>query len=353
MSVKKILFFLKSMQFSFILLFLIIACCIAGSVIPQGETLGAYMRLYGEGPGSLIFGLGFGNIFECPLFVVLTALLSFNLVLCSISRFPSLLKRSRLLKEKNGHFPIGIYGSWITHLGILFLIIGFAAGRILSEEYTLYGIAGSTQPIEDTGMTLTIDSFDVDLRDDFTVEQYTAGITVTDQSGRKESGFASVNHPLNAFGYSFYQDSTGWASYVDIYKKDTLLGSDLLCVGEYTGTDEMPGLVCQLYNFYPDLATDADGKYYSRTPLLNNPSLLYAIYFNNRMIDMNMVKEGALIPVNEFSFAFRDPTEYTLLVIKRDPTIPFVAAAALLILAGLFISFYIKPLEEKKYAGFN
>ena len=122
----------------------------------------------------------------------------------------------------------------MVHLGMLLLIISFAAGQYTSREETVYGIAGSTQPLGGTGLSITIDSFDVSLREDNTVEQYTAGLTVSDASGNSKSGTTSVNHPFDAFGYGFYQDSMGWAVYVDIYKSGVQVKTDLICAGEYT-----------------------------------------------------------------------------------------------------------------------
>ena len=46
--------FLKSMQFSFVLLFIIVAACVAGSVIPQGSPEAAYRQLYGAAWSKII-----------------------------------------------------------------------------------------------------------------------------------------------------------------------------------------------------------------------------------------------------------------------------------------------------------
>lgn len=336
------------MQLSFAVLGILIAACIAGSVMPQGVTLAAYMELYGEKTGRMLFDLGFDHLFTCPWFVFLTALLCFNLIFCSVSRLPALIRAAAARKEKAGYLSLGMFGSWITHVGILMMIISFACGQVFSTEYEIYGIAGSSQPIGDTGLVLSIDSFDVLMREDFTVDQYVAGVTVSDADGRSESGTSSVNHPFSAFGYKIYQDSTGWAAFVDILKGEEVQREDLLCAGEYTWPDEMPGLVFLLNKVYPDLAVDSNGAYISATPLLNNPHFLYSIYYGGRVIDMNMAEFGSPVGVADYHFIARDPCEYTLLVIKHDPSEIFVLISALIIVAGLFIAFYIKPMEERR-----
>ena len=336
--------FLKSMQFSFVLLFIIAAACVAGSVIPQGSSEAAYRQLYGDTWAKIITELNLDHVFTCWWFVLLTALLCVNLILCSVSRFPAVLKAWKASGKKS----IGMWGSWITHLGMLLLIISFAAGQYTSREETVYGIAGSTQPLGGTGLSITIDSFDVSLREDNTVKQYTAGLTVSDASGNSKSGTASVNHPFDAFGYSFYQDSMGWAVYVDIYKSGEPVKTDLICAGEYTFPNELPSLVLMFNKFYPDLARNEDGSYYSRTPLPDNPHALYSVYYDGSVLGMGLAAPGTSIDCNEYSFVMRDPCEYTLIVAKHDPLSWLVGVSAFVLLAGLFISFYVRPWEKKR-----
>lgn len=315
----KLYCFIKSMKFCIIILAVMIAACIWGS-------------------------LGH-DVYHQTWFLVLAAVLCINMILCSITRFPKVLKAFKLTKKYS------IWGSWLVHLGILLVIVGFALGQQLTEEYEVYGIPGSTQTIPGTEYSLTIDSFDISLRDDFTVEQYTAGLTMTNAAGEKVSGEASVNHPMEAFGYSLYQDSTGWANYVDIYKDGTLIDTDLICGGEYTYPIDNPSLVLYFNKFYPDFVDMGDGSYYTKTPLLNNPRSLYSIYYQQQLAGMNFAEMGKMIEVDPYGFVMRDPVEYTLIVINRDPTALFVGIASALILIGVFMAFYLKPYEEKKHAS--
>jgi len=315
---RKIYGFLKSMKFCIAILAVLIAACVYGS-------------------------LGH-DVYNKAWFLALAAVLCINMILCSITRFPKVLKAFKNMEHKK----YSIWGSWLVHLGILLVIVGFVLGQRLTKEYEVYGIAGSSQPIPGTEYTLSIDSFDISLRDDFTVEQYTAGLTMTNGSGEKVSGTASVNHPMEAFGYSLYQDSTGWANYVDIYKDGQLIDTDLICGGEYTYPLDNPNLVLVLNKFYPDFVDDGQGNYYTKTPLLSNPRSLYSIYYQNQVMAMNFAEMGKKITVDAYDFVLRDPVEYTLIVINNDPTALFVGIASAFILVGLFMSFYLKPYEERK-----
>lgn len=345
---RKCLRFLRGMPFSFVLLFIIAAACVAGSIIPQDGAAYTYVERYGAGAGRLITALQLDHVFTSWWFILLAALLCLNLILCSVSRFPAVYRAWKTQGK-----PFGIWGSWITHLGMLLLIVTFALGQYLTKESVVYGIAGSTQPLGDTGLYLTIDDFRTLLRHDYTVEQYVSALTVTDSAGEKRSGEASVNHPFDAFGYSFYQDSTGWASYVDIYRDageagTSLVKTDLICVGEYTYPDEFPGLALLFNNYYPDFAVAEDGSFYSKTPLGGNPHLLYSVYFNGRVVDMNLVMPDEKIDANGYFFIMHEPLPYTLIVARSNPMVPYVAASAGILLLGLVLSFYVRPWEENR-----
>ena len=221
MQTKKIWNFLGSMQFALLLLLILVVACTAGSLIPQQEIENYYFSNYSEGFANFILAVGLNNVFRCWWFVLLVILLCINLLLCNLLRFPQLVRRTRqsfgpqprleqwdgtpvirlenpeiLFREMgfrkvqslqwNGTAcryacknKIGLWGAWLCHLGMLVVIVGFALGQILQQEYTVYGIPGQTKPIGDTPYVLTIDDFEIRLREDDTVDQYESWLTLT------------------------------------------------------------------------------------------------------------------------------------------------------------------------------
>ena len=382
---RRLLAFLSGMRFSIVLLALIIAGCAAGSVIPQGNPQ-ALTGMFGSVGAAVLTSLALDRVFTAPWFTACAVLLCLNLVLCSVLRFPAVLRRCRRLTDpkripraESASFSIegngqrldlkalgarktrtwtdeegktwqgaashaaGFWGSWLCHLGILLVIIGFAAGQHLSREWVVYGIPGSEQPIGDSGCTLRIDDFQVDLREDFTVRQYEASLTV--KKGQESiAGKASVNHPMSAFGMNLYQDSTGWANWVDIEENGEKVKTDLICAGEYTWPEDAPQLVFLLNKFYPDFVSEG-GELYSRTPLLENPRSLYSVFYQDRMLTMNVAEMNKPVQVERYAFTLYDPVQYTLIVARRDPTAWLVGLAALVLLAGLLLAFYVRPQE--------
>ncbi len=274
----------------------------------------------------------------------------------------------------------GVWGAWLCHLGMLVVIAGFGLGQMFQVQYSVYGVPGQTKPIGNTGYELRIDDFRVKLREDDTVEQYETdmtvmragenpaaagasgtetteiGITGADETvgtagvtgAAGETGIAgtvSVNHPLTIYGMKFYQNSTGWAANVQIYKGSELLQEGVICAGEYALIEDMEGLAVVLNAFYPDYVRGEDGMPATASPALHNPGYLYTLYYNDRILGMNVLTEDEIITVEDYGIRFTNPQQYTLIQIKRDPFTPVAAAGGLLVMLSLVLAFYLPPEE--------
>ena len=386
---KKLLRFLFSMKFALILLGILLAACVAGSVIPQKEAASYYMSAYSQQAGGAILALGLNDVFHCPWFVLLAVVLCLNLLGCNLVRFPALLRRTgsgftpekyvsagrhrellhstapealftgsgfrNLVKgtDTDGREILysvknkaGLWGAWLCHLGMLIVIIGFGLGQMRQEEYAVYGVPGQTKPVEGTPYELTVDDFEVALREDDTVEQYTASITMKDtRSGETQSGQTSVNHPTSLFGMRCYQNSTGWAANVQIYRDEDLIQETVLCAGEYVDVEDKEGLSLVFAAFYPDYVQAEDGTPRTASSKLNNPAYLYRLYYQNEILGMNVLMAKEVITVDAYTIIFKDPQNYTLIQIKRDPFTWLAAIGAVIVMIGLILAFYLRTAE--------
>lgn len=386
---KKVLKFFCSMKFALILLIILALACVVGSVIPQGDTLTYYTETYSTQLAGAIMLFGLDDVFHCWWFIVLTVILCANLLGCNVLRFPALIRRTKdgfsaekrlkswdgtaaavtdapeqlfnnigfrkiiHTKDADGRECLyavknkaGTWGAWLCHLGMLIVILGFGLGQILKTEYTVYGVPGQTLPIADTGYELTIDDFNITLREDETVEQYTATLTMTDTaSGESRQGEASVNSPLSLFGMKLYQNSTGWAATMEVWKDGEQIQENLLCAGEYVYIEGLNDVAVMLSAFYPDYVKNTDGTAMTASSQLNNPGYLYMLYHQNQVLGMNVLTGDEKITVDDYEIFFRDPQSYTLIQIKRDPFTGLAAAGGLLILIALILAFYLRTAE--------
>ncbi|MDO5701909.1 MAG: cytochrome c biogenesis protein ResB [Lachnospiraceae bacterium] len=383
---KKILRFLSSMQFALILLGILIAACVAGSLVTQGESYIWYAETYGERAAGAIMALHLDDTFHSPWFTAITVFLCINLIACNLIRIAPLKKRwdrmadgEKAVPEKTkltgivpeaadssfnamGFHSVkegetsdgkpmryacknrpGIFGAWVCHLGILLLILGFGLGQVYRIEYTLYGVPGQTKEIGDTGLLATIDDFRTDRREDGSASQYTTELTVRRPSdGTDESGTISVNSPATMYGLRFYQNSTGWAAHVRVLKDGEELQDEVVCAGDFIAVKDKPDLVIYFNAFYPDYEVSG-GRPSTKSMELNNPAYLYSIYFQGNIVGMNALMSGEEVTIDSYTVTFSQPHSYTLLQVKRDPLIPLALAGGFVTLLGLILALYVQP----------
>ena len=386
---KKIWNFISSMQFAIILLVILSAACTVGSFVTQGQTYEWYVKQYSETTAALIIALHLDDAFHSWWFVLITVFLCVNLLLCNVIRLPRLIRRTRRfddprrmvteIRNRNGSDPFadgvtdpgrlfeklhmpkpregktedgkeylfsrknraGLWGAWVCHLGILLLIAGFGFGQMTKKEYTVYGLPGQTKEIGDTGLALTIDDFRVDLREDDTVSQYTADITVKKGTG-SESARISVNHPASMYGMKFYQNSTGWAAKVTITKDGEPFQEAVICAGEFVPVQDKPELVIYLNAFYPDYVLD-NGTPRTVSGQINNPAYLYTVYYQGQVLGMNALMEDEDLTIDEYVVRFSEPQNYTLIQIKKDSFTWLALLGGLTTMLGLLLAFYCFP----------
>ncbi len=393
-TVKKTWKIISSMGFAIGLLVILAVSCALGSFLPQGETYAAYAEAYSERTAGWIVALGLDDVYHSPWFLAMAAFLCLNLLACNLVRIPQILRRFRAAGEmprtaaaaeaaadqltaacRDSHQAeewmhslgfrkirtgttedgrecrygvrgrAGLWGAWVCHLGVLLLILGFGLGQTMKQEYTVYGLPGDSLQVGDTSYVVTIEDFTVDLREDDTVEQYTADITVRDVStGESHRDTTSVNSPARMFGLTFYQNSTGWAAGIRVDKNGELLQDENVCAGDYLTVADLPDLVIMLTAFYPDLRMTDQGPV-SASSALNNPGYLYMVYYQGQVLGMNVLTEGEQVTIDDYTVTFHDPQNYTLLQIRRDPFTPLALLGGLVTILGLLLAFYF-PLTQ-------
>ena len=384
---KKIGKFISSMPFAIMLLILLASACAVSSAIPQGQTYAQYALQYGERAAGWILGLRLDDAFHSWWFIGLSACLCLNLLCCNLIRLPALLKRIRTFAdpEKNAASKpsvqakgtgdpqkvfaalrmrkpaeyktgegreilfsaantAGFWGAWVCHLGILFLILGFALGQMTMKQYTVYGLPGQTKEMDNSGLWVTIDDLQISLDEGESVLQYTSVLTVSDpQKSIAEQGRASVNAPASLFGYKFFQNSVGWGATVHVLKDGKELQTEQLCAGEFFAVEGKPELVINFPAFYPDYVQGADNSALSVTAEPKNPAYLYQVYYQGQILGMNVLKSGEELTIDEYTVLFENPRNYTLLAVKQDHFTWLVLLGGLITLAGLVLAFWLQP----------
>ena len=193
---KKVYDFLRSMRFGILLLLLIAACSVVGTVIPQGREAAWYAQNYTDIHATLLT-LGMDRVFQGWFFITLLVLLCLNLSLCSILRvrgfeksgdliaraaaLPSVEKldavqlesvRKHLLTQRCREQKIGTasvysknlfgrFGTFITHLAILLTVIFGAAALYAPAVVDRSCLPGEALEMED-GTRIEVQSFHIE-----------------------------------------------------------------------------------------------------------------------------------------------------------------------------------------------
>ena len=393
--IKKIWKYISSMRFAILLLAVLALGCVVGSVIPQNQTVEWYSAHYSENVVALILLFFLDDAFHSWWFIAINAFLCLNLVLCNLIRLPGLIRRTKafgsaedilkapsdceardvddvqgVLKKlrmppsreitcETGRMLLsvrnraGLWGAWVCHLGILLLILGFALGQMLDVEYTVYGAAGQTVSVGDTGYTVDIDRFTCDEVEGM-LGNYLAAITVhAPGDAQGKSAEISVNHPASLYGMKFYQNSVGrQAAVVTLYRDGEQIGRELAGAGDFIYIDELPNIALGFEGFerLGELPGDA-GEGAPEDPVLYAYSLYY--YDPNaggidrqesysRMNSYTML-EGDVRELLGYGISFSQAQYYTLIVAKQSHFTWLALSGGLVVLLGLALAFYFQP----------
>ena len=125
----------------------------------------------------------------------------------------------------------------------------------------------------------------------------------------------------------------------------------MVCAGDYLVVADNPDLVVFFNAFYPDYAMVSGYGPATLSGKLNNPGYLYSVYYQGQILGMNVLMSGEVLTIDDYTVRFSDPQSYTLLQIKRDRFSPLAFAGGVVVLIGLFISFYVKPRRKQEDAS--
>lgn len=379
---KKLLNFLRSMRFGILLLLLIALCSVAGSVIPQGRDIAVYAEAYPRFHGVLLL-LGLDDVFSGWFFVLLMAMLGLNLTLCSLIRIRSVVRAGKVLlptiayransvtlaadeaaqvedylrsigckKQRIGESRvysknlIGRYGSFITHLSILLVLLFGAAGLYLPQVTDRDCLPGESVLMDD-GTEIGVHSFYIENESgqlDFTSE-----ITVQLPGGKSKSGSIRVNYPLSLGPYKVYQQTYGTAGKVRVTNLDNG-GSDDFIMSEtsFLSLDGADGL--WYIGLYPDYYKGPEGEIH---PLVTYGRSVNPVYHIQISEDGESRQTYALpgeeVTIGTLRYSLEEPVEYPGLRIKYTPpivnTLLFLSFA--LMIVGLYITFFMPPVLVK------
>jgi len=237
---------------------------------------------------------------------------------------------------------IGFYGSFITHLGLLMLLVTAALVFSLQKAEKLEVKVGATGTMPD-GTMLTVNSFD--MKNVSGETDYISNVTLTHQGKEPENKVIRVNEPVRFGNYTVYQESYNMNAaeiefWTDEYPEPETL---VLDSSTFLSLDDKNGV--RIDAIYPDYEIDENGQIGVATTYdgtLKNPCYLATTVENGEE------RSGIVLPGTTLyagGVYVRFPNYYPVFNVKHLPAIlmPLMYAAFVLLIIGLYFCFFTVP----------
>jgi len=367
-----------------------------GVVVEQGQDPSLYFQSYAAPIARALLRLNFDNVYHSPWYVGIIGLILLSLGVCTFKRvIPARLPplrpvsidkiplhatfethgepehvRARVaqtLRARGWQIRERLFGgvewsfadkhNWARR-GVLVAHAGFV---IIAAGTTLYwarGFSGELAVL--TGQTLEVPRTRALLRlEDFSYKiapimtksgmvyqpiDYVSRVTVTGKSGIPKRLTVRVNHPIDVDGTLYYQASYGFGMRFLVThngRLDPAISSRTLLEGD---SFDVPGTQRSLLyeRFVPTV--DKQSGMPTADPRVNDPAVVLAVS------DAGNPLGDALVPLHssvDLGNGWRlKPQRYVIysgFQYRYDPGVALVGIGALVLLAGLIISFYFLP----------
>lgn len=238
---------------------------IIGTIIPQGENIGFYAKMYGAKVAQFMQILDIPNMYYSWWFISLLVLLALNLTVCSLERFPrvwriiqadnlnvspervvkmSLHHEKTFVSSTQGVDPVSLFksvgmtvkkkqtdggvlyfgqkgkysrtGVYVVHLSILVIFAGAIVGAILGSKGSVMipelkstprFFSADDKSSIDLGFEVRCDKFVIEFYDNGMPKEYQSTLTIIENGEEVLTRDIEVNGPLTYKGYTFYQSS--------------------------------------------------------------------------------------------------------------------------------------------------
>jgi len=325
---KTIQRFFTSVKAAIVLLILLIAASILGTLIPQGRSSQDYLARYGQ-LGGVFEKLQLTRLYQSFWYIAILALFSLNIIICTLARLSAKLRRAfrpkcdidpksiqalkvtdkikmtqprtraaELLKVELGrrHYRIrehagekkscllarkkvlGIFGSDVVHLGLLIILVGGIVSGLWGVRGSLALLENQTLPVPRADFSIRLDKFITEFYPSGSVKDWKSELTIIEGGKPVLQKSVEVNHPLSYRGFVFYQSGYGsdWENpelQVWLKKKSdpAYLRTVWLRVGQPTPV-EGEDITLTAARFLPDFVLDEKNEPSTRSLELKNPA---------------------------------------------------------------------------------
>jgi len=380
-KMKKFLSFISSLKVAIFLLILIAIYIVIGTMLPQHGTQTLYEERY-PAISSIIMTLHLDKAYSSPIFLVLISLFVINLTSCTIfslkgqfyvvskSYFPTFVEKEenkienvgeqeflQLVKNKSFHvvkdntgsykggkYRFGSLGAMVTHIGILIIFVGAVVSNMSAHEDMISLLPGNTEIFPEYGLQVSLDDFYMTFDENNAITQYYSDLSITKEDGTIIKEKIWVNNPLHINNLGFYQANFGWTSNLVVrdINTDEIIVEGLLR-NQKSYFHQPHHLNISLFAYFPDMIIDHEQMPYSKSNKEVNPFYAVVLYQFGNPVGSYILSPGQEVIFEDIAISFTHSVAYTGLVVRNDPSYPVVLTGFIILLLGMFMSFYLYP----------
>jgi cytochrome c biogenesis protein len=332
---KRFLSLWSSLRLAIILLILLAAACVLGTLIPQKWPAEGYAARYASF-APLLLRFQFDDVFHSAWFLGLLGIFASNIIVCTLTRLAPKIRRAlrprlevepkslaafkigdrfkmkasaasvqtevekvlagaryrvrRTSRDGAVHIlarkrVLGLFGSDAVHLGLLVIIAGGLVSGLAGFRENLSLVKGRELAVPRSEAKLRLDEFTTEYYPGGAVKDWTSSVTLLEQGRPVLSNTIEVNRPLSYKGLSFYQAAYGWnwekmSVEIRVRKKSdsAFLKELMIPVGGRKDLEDAEGTAIAVTRFFPDFVLNAGNEPGTRSDEPNNPAALVEAY---------------------------------------------------------------------------
>lgn len=390
--------FFASVKLSVVLLLVLAATSIIGTVIPQKEDPASYFQMYGEVFYKVFKSLGLFDMYHSWWFRFILVMLTINLLVCSLKRLPAIwkivsarspkfdkkrfknirrkesfvtpsspeklksiyesyiIKRLRychsdetdtgfvLYSERGRWTRMGVY---VVHLSVIILFIGAIIGSQFGfngwvnipegEAVDQIRLRESSKPHQ-LDFAIRCNDFEATFHDSGRPKEYKSSLTILEKGQQVLTRSVIVNDPLRYKGISFYQAGFGTLppGRATLILTDSKTGSSKTIEAPLRKEVDLPGDKghFEVVQFVSDFKNFGPAFQIRLVDDRKAPALFW-VFKNFPKFD-RMRKGRYLFVVESYPEIY-----YTGLQVTADPGVWVVYCGFILLIAGIMVTFFM------------
>ena len=379
---KNLILKISSLRFAILLIIFIAITSGIGTFIPQGNNQQEYIDFYNETPifgfinGYRVLELQLDHVYTSNWFLFSLILLCISLAACSFRRqIPSLkaalkwtdykdekkfyklelitnyeiiqdtdhiLKADSLLRKKGWNISkfenrlsarkglVGKLGPIIVHIGMIILLIGSAYGNFSSQSKEQYLRLGESLDLinesKSSKITIKLNNFLIERESDGKPKQFVSNLDFFSEEPKlKERKVTQVNHPIRFKGLTIYQ--ADWAVSNVVLEIDSIPYQLQL--------KPIPEIGDQIWGLLVELGRENKKNYLLTIDNENGPLKISNV---EDFSQSYAFLDSDPIEINSSTLSLKKIILSSGLIIKNDPSIPFIYLSFILIIFGTIFS---------------